>query len=65
MTASILPFHLRHQLILLQTIMSLPGAEATLSVSYTIPTTQLLFPVVLGTIAMKSAKTLMSVSKTY
>ena len=47
---------------LLRTIISPPGTKATLSTSSTIPVTQLLLPVVVGTIVMKSAKPLTSVS---
>ena len=65
MTALILLFHLRHQLILLWTIISLLRTKATPSTSSTTQTTQLLSPVALGTIAVKSGKPLTSVRKTY
>jgi hypothetical protein len=63
-TVSILSFHLHHQLILLRTIISPPGTEPTLSMSSTVPTTQLLLLslIVMGTIVLNSAKPLTSVS---
>ena len=65
MTALILLFHLHRRVILPWTIILLLRTKATLSTSSKTQTTQLLLPVVLGTVSMKSAKPLTSVCKTY
>ena len=65
MAASILLFRLHHHpMVHHWTMASLLKTKATLSRSSTTQTTQLLFPVVMETTAVKSAKPLTSVRKT-